>query len=44
MFKERVGSAKAEYNPKVSKVPELTGRHPGTIAPVVMWCAMRSKT
>ncbi len=37
MFREWVDIAKTDYDPNVSRVPELIGKHPGTIAPVVMW-------
>ena len=34
---ERVDVSKKEYDPKVSRIPELIGKHPGVIAPVTMW-------
>jgi hypothetical protein len=34
---ERVDVAKKDYDPKVSRIPELIGKHPGVIAPVTMW-------
>jgi hypothetical protein len=26
-----------DYDPAVSRIPELIGKHPGVIAPVIMW-------
>ena len=34
---DRVDIAKKDYDPKVSRIPELIGRHPGVIAPLVIW-------
>src|SRR5512137_251503 len=34
---DRVDIAKKDYDPKVSRIPELIGRHPGVIAPLVLW-------
>jgi len=34
---ERVDIAKIAYDPQISRVPELIGRHPGVIAPLVLW-------
>jgi hypothetical protein len=33
---ERVDVAKKDYDPKVSRIPELIGKHPGVIAPVTI--------
>ena len=37
MFRLKLDITKENYDPAVSKIPELIGKHPGTIAPVVMW-------
>jgi len=37
MLQRRVDIAQPIYDPKVSRIPELIGKHPGTIAPVVLW-------
>jgi len=34
---ETLNIARPDYNPKVSKIPELIGKHPGTIAPVIKY-------
>lgn len=34
---DRVDVARKDYDPKVSRIPELIGTHPGTIAPLVIW-------
>ncbi len=34
---DRVDIAKTAYDPQLSRVPELIGRHPGVIAPLVLW-------
>ena len=36
-FMDRVDVARKDYNPKVSRIPELIGKHPGTIAPLIIW-------
>jgi len=37
MLKQRVDVAKENYNAQVSRIPELIGKHPGSIAPVILW-------
>ncbi len=37
MLKQRVNIAAFDYNPRMSRIPELIGRHPGAIAPLVLW-------
>ena len=34
---DRVDVARKDYDPKVSRIPELIGKHPGIIAPLIIW-------
>ena len=37
MYTRKVDVASESYNPEISRVPELIGKHPGVIAPVIIW-------
>lgn len=37
MFRLKLDVANKNYDPAVSKLPELIGKHPGLIAPLVLW-------
>ncbi len=37
MFKLKLDVTKKDYDPNVSNIPELIGKHPGSDAPLVIW-------
>lgn len=37
MLKRRLDITSESYNARISRIPELIGKHPGSIAPLVIW-------